>query len=175
MTVSSSCTDEQTLPALQRSAISRQNTLIIVPSYFDFVRLTDYLRRSETKISHTSISEYSSNSEISRARTTFFKGKKDFLIVTERFHFYRRYKLRGAKTLMFYSLPEHAQFYAEFATTPFLPSRKEGGEEEADVDVEDVSTRVLFSRFDALRLERVVGSKDARRMLSSGEDRFVFA
>jgi len=149
--------------------------LIVVPSYFDYVRLNDYLRRPDSKISYAAISEYSSNSEISRARTTFFKGKKDFLIVTERFHFYRRYKLRGAKTIVYYSLPEHAQFYSEFAQTPFLPSRKNGEEAEADVEVEEVSTRVLFSRFDALRLERVVGSVDARRMLASGEERFVFA
>jgi len=167
--------DKQTIPALQRSAISRQQTLIVVPSYFDYVRLNDYLRRPESKISYAAISEYSSNSEISRARTTFFKGKKDFLIVTERFHFYRRYKLRGAKTIVYYSLPEHARFYAEFAQTPFLPSRKNGEEAEAEVEVEEVSTRVLFSRFDALRLERVVGSVDARRMLASGEERFVYA
>jgi hypothetical protein len=167
--------DNQTIPALQRSAISRQQTLIVVPSYFDYVRLTDYLRRPESKISYAAISEYSSNSEISRARTTFFKGKKDFLVVTERFHFYRRYKLRGAKTIVYYSLPDHARFYAEFAQTPFLPSRKNGEETEAEVEVEEVSTRVLFSRFDALKLERVVGSVDARRMLASGEERFVFA
>jgi U3 small nucleolar RNA-associated protein 25 len=149
--------------------------LIVVPSYFDYVRLNDYLRRPESKISYAAISEYSSNSEISRARTTFFKGKKDFLIVTERFHFYRRYKLRGAKTLVFYSLPDHAQFYSEFAQTPFLPSRKDGKEVPSEVEAEEVSTRVLFSRFDALKLERVVGSVDARRMLGSAEERFVFA
>jgi U3 small nucleolar RNA-associated protein 25 len=76
---------------------------------------------------------------------------------------------------VFYSLPEHAQFYSEFAQTPFLPSRKNGEEVSSDVEADEVTTRVLFSRFDALRLERVVGSADARRMLGSGEERFVFA
>lgn len=165
---------QQTIPALQRSAISRQNTLIVVPSYFDFVRLTDHLRKDDS-ISFTSISEYSSNSEISRARTLFFKGKKSYLFVTERFHFYRRYKLRGARTLVFYALPDHAQFYAEFMQTPFLPSRSGGVEVESEVDAEDVSSRVLVSRFDALKLERVIGSKDARQILSRGDERFVYA
>lgn len=163
----------QTVPALQRSAISRQNTLIVVPSYFDFVRLIDHFRKDD-KISYTSISEYSSNSEISRARTMFFKGKKSFMVVTERFHFYRRYKLRGAKTIVFYALPEHAQFYTEFMETPFLPGRNGDGDE-VDVDVEEVSSRVLVSRFDALKLERVIGSQDARQILSRGDDRFVYA
>lgn len=124
---------------------------------------------------------YSSNSEISRARTLFFKGKKSFLILTERFHFYRRYKIRGAKTIVFYSIPEHAQFYTEFLATPFLPAARKQGQEgdvsemEVEVDEGEVSSRVLFSRFDKLRLERLVGSGDARRMLTSGEARFVFA
>ncbi|RXK42415.1 U3 small nucleolar RNA-associated protein 25 [Tremella mesenterica] len=162
---------KQTLPSLLRSAVSRQNTLVVVPSYFDFVRLTNALRKSEV-ITFSAISEYSSNSEISRARTTFFKSRVPFLIVTERFHFYRRYRLRGAKTLVFYSLPDHAQFYTEFLRMPFLGP---GGEEmEGEVDEGEVQSRVLFSRFDKLKLERVVGSEDARRMMSSGEGRFQF-
>jgi U3 small nucleolar RNA-associated protein 25 len=116
---------------------------------------------------------YSSNSEISRARTLFFKGKKAFLLVTERFQFYRRYRLRGAKTIVFYGPPDHARFYADFLHTPFIQSQKgEGGE--VEVDEGEVSSRVLFSRFDVLRLERVVGSTDARRMLISEEGRFEF-
>ncbi|WVO21378.1 uncharacterized protein IAS62_002686 [Cryptococcus decagattii] len=163
---------ENTIPALLRAAISRQNTLIVIPSYFDFVRVTNYLRKAD-KVSFAAISEYSSNAEISRARTLFFKGKKSFLIVTERFHFYRRYKIRGAKTIVFYSLPDHAQFYSELMETPFLASKNKL-EDEVDVDEAEVSSRVLFSRFDALKLERVVGSENARRLLKSGESRFDF-
>lgn len=162
----------QTIPALLRAAISRQNTLIVIPSYFDFVRVTNYLRKAD-KMSFAAISEYSSNAEISRARTLFFKGKKAFLIVTERFHFYRRYKIRGAKTIVFYSLPDHAQFYSELMGTPFLTSKNKL-EDEVDVDEAEVSSRVLFSRFDALKLERVVGSENTRRLLKSGESRFEF-
>lgn len=58
-----------------------------------------------------------------------------------------------------------------------MPARK-GGEESELVDVQvdegEVSSRVLISRFDKLRLERVVGSVDAKRMISSEESRFVF-
>lgn len=162
----------QTIPALLRAAISRQNTLIVIPSYFDFVRVTNYLRKAD-KVSFAAISEYSSNAEISRARTLFFKGKKAFLIVTERFHFYRRYKIRGAKTIVFYSLPDHAQFYSEFMDTPFLASKNKS-EDEVDIDEAEVSSRVLYSRFDALKLERVVGSENARKLLKTSESRFEF-
>ncbi|KAL1413346.1 rRNA-binding ribosome biosynthesis protein utp25 [Vanrija albida] len=166
---------KKTIPALLRSAVSRQNTLVVVPSYFDFVRLTNYLRKADS-VSYAAVSEYSSNAEISKARTLFFKGKRALLIVTERLHFYRRYKLRGAKTLVFYSLPEHAQFYSEFLATPFIPSREaEAAGADADVDPAEVSSITLFSRFDVLKLERVVGHDDARRMLASTEARFEFA
>lgn len=67
----------------------RSNTIVVIPSYFDFVRVVNYLRKAEL-VTFAAISEYSSNQEISRARTSFFKGKKAFLLVTERFHFYRR-------------------------------------------------------------------------------------
>ena len=126
---------------------------------------------------------YSSNPEISRARTEFFRGKKALLIVTERFHFYRRYKIRGAQTFVFYALPDHAQFYAEFLETPFLPSRTsrkksnndgEDDEEEEDVDPNDIACRVLFSRFDFLKLERIVGTVNARLMVTKGEAKFRF-
>jgi U3 small nucleolar RNA-associated protein 25 len=59
--------------------------------------------------------------------------------------------------------------------TPFLPGRSGGQEVEGEVDPEEVSSRVLVSRFDALKLERVIGSKDARQILSRGDERFVYA
>ncbi|KAK8854697.1 hypothetical protein IAR55_003436 [Kwoniella newhampshirensis] len=163
---------KKTIPALLRSAVSRQNTLIVVPSYFDFVRVTNHLRKTDL-VTYAAISEYSSNAEISRARTLFFKGKKAFLVVTERFHFYRRYKIRGAKTIVFYSLPDHAQFYSEFMQTPFLPGKNAEGAE-VEVDEGEVSGRTLFSRFDTLRLERVVGTENTRKFLKSEEGRFEF-
>ena len=38
-----------------------------------------------------SITRYSSNQDISRARQAFFAGNKSFLLVSERFHFFRRF------------------------------------------------------------------------------------
>lgn len=41
-------------------------------------------------VTFAAISEYSSNKDVARARQQFFTEKKAFLLVTERFHFYRR-------------------------------------------------------------------------------------
>ena len=38
-----------------------------------------------------SLTRYSSNQDISRARQAFFAGNKSFLLVSERFHFFRRF------------------------------------------------------------------------------------
>ncbi|KAE8213631.1 hypothetical protein CF327_g2883 [Tilletia walkeri] len=155
----------KTLPTLLKSAIASSKTLIFVPSYFDFVLLVDHLQKLEEKgeLKFTSISEYSNNREIARAREAFFSGKKDFLVVTERFHFYRRYVLRGARTLIFYAPPLHAAYYAEVAGMPFAPSQSSSSSEEV-VEAEDVSVQTVFCQFDFLRLCGVVGRKRAMRM-----------
>lgn len=122
------------------------------------------------------IPRYSSNQEISRARTSFFKGSKSLLLITERFHFYRRYRLRGAKTIVFYQLPDHSVFYPELVSFSFLPRKSGAGgggedeEEEVMVDEGEVSTRVLFSKWDWMRLERVVGTEDAGKMVVPGSE-----
>lgn len=51
-----------------------------------------------------------------------------------------------------------------------------------EVDESELSAHVVFSKFDLLRLERIVGTKDARRMCDLGgargegkaESRFTF-
>lgn len=98
---------------LLKSAVSSSQTLIFVPSYFDFVRLKRYLKKLDD-FSFASISEsvslsplsherqltetllsffpcrYSPTPDVSRARGAFFAGRVSFLLVTERFHFFRR-------------------------------------------------------------------------------------
>lgn len=163
---------------LRKSAVSSSQTLIFVPSYFDFVRLKRYLKKLDDFL-FASISEYSATPDVSRARGAFFAGKVNFLLVTERFHFFRRYRLRGAKTFVFYAPPEHAAYYPEVISFPFpragvrLNNAVQQGDE-PDVDESELSAQVLFSRFDLLRVERIVGREDARRMVTSGAEATKF-
>ncbi|GAA5946457.1 hypothetical protein JCM1841_003883, partial [Sporobolomyces salmonicolor] len=165
----------KTLPALLKSAISSSQTIIFVPSYFDFVRLKRYLTKLDD-FSFASISEYTPTPDVSRARGAFFSGKKKFLLVSERFHFFRRYRLRGAKTFVFYSPPDHPSYYAEFLSFPFsspsAPSALAGNPEAdpADVDESELSAHVVFSKYDLMKVERIVGTRDARRMVGLGQD-----
>lgn len=77
---------DKVLPQYRDSVMS--HTLIYIPSYFDYVRLRNYMKKEEIKFASTC--EYSSKSEVSRARHFFQKGERQFLLFTERFHFYKR-------------------------------------------------------------------------------------
>ncbi|KAJ3544901.1 hypothetical protein NM688_g5691 [Phlebia brevispora] len=105
------------------------------------------------------LSEYSSNQDISRARQAFFSGKKSFLLISERFHFFRRYKIRGIRNIIFYAPPDHPQFYTEFLSYPFLDDGVEPG---------DVTCKVIYSRYDYMRLERIAGADGAKELISRG-------
>ncbi|XP_016120688.1 digestive organ expansion factor-like, partial [Sinocyclocheilus grahami] len=76
---------DKILPQYRDSVMS--HTFIYVPSYFDFVRLRNYLKKED--VSFASVSEYSQRSEVSRARHYFQKGEKQFMLFSERFHFYK--------------------------------------------------------------------------------------
>jgi hypothetical protein len=95
----------QLLPSVLKSAVQSSNTVVFVPSSFDFIRVHNYFRK-HAGVTFTVLSEYvhplfmsnhqlifyrySTNQDISRARQAFFKGSKSFLLVSERFHFYKR-------------------------------------------------------------------------------------
>lgn len=64
------------------------HTLIYVPSYFDYVRLRNYFKKEDLNFTH--ICEYTKKAGVCRARRFFLKGEKQFLLFTERFHFYKR-------------------------------------------------------------------------------------
>ncbi|KAJ3761971.1 digestive organ expansion factor [Lentinula raphanica] len=146
----------QLLPTILKSAVQSSNTVIFVPSYFDFVRVHNHFRK--LIVSFTVLSEYSSNQEISRARQAFFSGQKSFLIVTERFHFYKRYKIRGIRNIVFYGPPDHPEFYQEYLSYPFLDD---------GIDSSDVSCRMLYSKYDWFRLERIAGTEEALELTKS--------
>ncbi|GAA5953125.1 hypothetical protein JCM10213_003423, partial [Rhodosporidiobolus nylandii] len=172
----------KTLPTLLRSAVASSQTLLVIPSYFDFLRVKRYLSTADLPgdFSFAAISEYTDTPDVSRARGAFFQGKVKWLVVTERFHFYKRYRLRGAKTFVFYSPPQHEAYYPEILSFPFVPPSSLSSPSaadfaasglEGDVDESELSAQVVFSKWDVMKLERIVGTKDARRMVKEEEGR----
>ncbi|XP_016047212.2 U3 small nucleolar RNA-associated protein 25 homolog [Erinaceus europaeus] len=149
------------LPQYRDAVMS--HTLIYVPSYFDFVRLRNYFKKEELNFAH--ICEYTRRSDVSRARHFFRLGEKQFLLLTERFHFYKRYTIKGVRNLIFYELPTYAHFYSEICNM----LRAAGGGEEAAW-----TCTVLYSRYDAQRLAATVGVERAAQMLQSKKNVHLF-
>ncbi|CEP10770.1 hypothetical protein [Parasitella parasitica] len=159
---------EKTLPTLRKSAIMQSHTLIFIPSYFDFVRVRNYFE--DNKYSYEPCSEYASGSAITRSRAQFFHGRSNFLLYTERLHFFRRYNIRGAFHIVFYGLPEDPLFYTEIVNFLGLKFDEASAAEEATF-----SCTALFSKYDFLKLERVVGTERAKKMCTAQKNVFMFS
>ncbi|XP_077866119.1 U3 small nucleolar RNA-associated protein 25 homolog [Saccoglossus kowalevskii] len=135
-------------------------TMIFVPSYFDYVRLRNYFRKEE--INFAQICEYTKQSNISRARVNFFEGKRPLLLYTERFHFFRRYKIRGIKHIVFYQLPTYPNLYSELCNMMRV-----------GIGI-DNSCTVVYSKYDVHRLTGVVGTQRCAHMLSANKSIHMF-
>ncbi|NWS89294.1 DIEXF factor, partial [Toxostoma redivivum] len=152
---------DKVLPEYRDAIMS--HTLIYVPSYFDYVRLRNYFKKEDLNFTH--ICEYTKKAAVCRARRFFLKGEKQFLLFTERFHFYKRYTIKGIRNLIFYELPTYSHFYSEICN--MLKARDSG------VDATWTCT-VLYSKYDAQKLAAVVGIDRTAQMLQSKKNVHLF-
>lgn len=153
------------LPSLMRGA-SGDGILIFIPSYMDYLRVRNYM--DENNYSATWISEYSSVSDLSRSRAYLADGRVKILLYTERLHHYRRFNLKGVRQLVFYGLPDNPTFYKE-AMRWLVRSHVE-----LEIPADLLRARVVFSQWDALKLERIVGTSRVGPLLKGSSDTFEF-
>ncbi|CAI7851867.1 unnamed protein product, partial [Closterium sp. NIES-54] len=132
--------------------------LVYTQSYFEFVRLRNFFKQEN--LSFCLLSEYTDERNVHRARAWFFQNRRRIMLYSERSHFYHRYRIRGIREVIFYSLPCYPHFYAE------ILNLLEG--------VDNASCSAIFTRFDNLELARIVGSSRSTRMLQSPNHTFMF-
>lgn len=157
------------LPHYVNRIVSGQ-TLIFFSSYFDFIRLRNYFAIEEKNGSGANfavLSEYMKKGGISASRQHFLEKTVRFLLVTERFHFYRRYKIRGIQHLIFYDLPIYSHFYPELCNM----IQDSSGEA---IEKFNQGCTVLFSKYDADRLVPVVGYEKACELIASDKNVHTF-
>ncbi|KAJ2669525.1 rRNA-binding ribosome biosynthesis protein utp25 [Coemansia sp. RSA 1085] len=153
---------DQTLSDIEKD---QKHLLIFVSSYFDFVRIRNTCK--DRGYIFAAISEYSTKSEAMRARIKLYEGELQFILYSERAHFYHRYPIKGIHHLVFYSLPDHPHFYSELVNLMLTHNN--------DVSADQLSCTAFYTKFDQLKLERIVGSKLVTQLASSERSQFTFA
>lgn len=162
-------------PLLKSKTFSQQplGALLWMTSYADFLRVKNFLDTSliAQDVSFGAISEYTAVREVARARSHFLTGKHSILLYTERAHHFRRYRIQGVKKVIMYKLPDNPLFYKEV-----VDGHLGAKPSDANLDSLEANVKVLYSRLDALSLERVVGSDRYMTMLNEkGGDTFSFS
>ena len=162
------------LPNLLRSSNKAANkgTLIFVPTYLDFVRLRNHFSTATetTNLSFGTISEYSTRGDVARARSHFFNGRHSILLYTERAHHYFRYRLKGIRRLVFYGVPENPVFWTEMieALSTNAQHDLEWAQSQKAKQGKGL-VRAMFSKWDVMKLERIVGTERVARLVSDRE------
>lgn len=169
------------LPPILRDPKHQKGILLFVPTYVDFVRLRNYLSTSAdaTNLSFGSVSEYTPRKDVLRARSHFLNGRHSLLLYTERAHHHFRYRLKGVRRIVFYGVPENPMFWAELISVLGLVSvgttEKSKSKSVAAGVAKKGAVRALFSKWDAMKLERVVGTERVARLINDrGGDVFDF-
>lgn len=137
------------------------HTLILVSSYFDYIRLRNHFRRE--KLSFTQICEYTEENKVAKARQLFYFGARQFMLYTERCHFYHRYKIKGIRNIIFYEPPVYAKFYSELVANliPELQGQK------FDASGTQFNSTTLFTNHDTLQLGALIGYKNASKLVKT--------
>lgn len=156
---------ESVLPQLLERHES--GTLIFVPSYFDFVKIRNHFE--EQNVPFAGLDEYTSTKNISRARTFFQQSKVQILLYSGRLHHFRRFELRGIRRIVFYSVPENPNFYLEMVQSMIKDSHT------ASQTPALLQCKTVFTKYDSLALERIIGSSRLSAVLKERYQVFEYS
>ena len=161
---------EHVLPKLTR--LNQKHTLIYIPSYFDFIAVRNLLLKRE--VNFVSVTEYARVSEVSRGRARFLQGRKSIMLYTGRAHFFLRHKIKGARHVIFFGLPEYADFYPNVVNM-LSNDVADDDDEDGDITRMPMSCLSLFTKFDAHQLQRVVGTSHTEKMIKGEKSSYMFS
>lgn len=171
-------------------------TVLFVQSYFDFVRLRTFFKNKNAQVAF--ISEYSEKKDCQRSRHQYETGERPILMVTERAIVFDKITLRYARNVVMYSLPESPDTFTDVLCEitnsenwkVIMKLRVNQAKMAKDKEEEDKleearsimrerhqdrSVVGLFSKFDKLQLERIVGTAAHAKMISNeAKDSFNF-
>ncbi|CAO1432281.1 unnamed protein product [Diamesa hyperborea] len=152
----------------QFKSATMAHCMIYVPSYFDYIRIRNYLKKEE--LNFTQICEYTKDNKISRARTLFYHGGAHFMLYSERAHFFRRTRVKGIRHIIMYQPPVWSHFYPEM-----INLMHESNQNPRDVIVRNSMTvTVLYTKYDLLQMSAIVGSENVAKMIQTKKQTHMF-
>ncbi|KRW98859.1 hypothetical protein PPERSA_04792 [Pseudocohnilembus persalinus] len=127
------------------------NAVIFCSSYFEYLKVKDYL--AKINASFQGVCEYTKKNRV-QSRCTLWK-KKEFrtILYSERLSFFDIWHLKNQQHILFYSLPRTGFLYKEFLQNIDNPNPK-------------TKIQCLFTKYDAMQLERIVGTESAKEFLA---------
>ncbi len=143
------------------------HTLVFVPSYLDYVKVRNWFTKSD--LDYLEVCEYTKDSKIAKARDHFFHGEAHFMLYTERSHFFRRFTLKGIRHLIFYQLPQYPHFFSDLCNMMHAVYQNRKGGSDGNMSI-----KVLYSEYDRLRLNGVVGNKRCEQIMASKKKAHMF-
>jgi hypothetical protein len=79
-------------------------TVLFVPHYFDFIKIRTFIRNLNAQVCF--ISEYSEKKSCQRSRHFYESAQRPILVITERAIVFQKIRLRYARNIVLYGLPE---------------------------------------------------------------------
>jgi len=156
---------EKVMPGFTKD--SMYHTCVFVPSYFDYVKVRNWFKASD--LDYCQVNEYTKDKKIAQARDMFYHNEKHFLLYTERCHFYRRFRIKGIRHLIFFQPPTFDWMFAELCNLLQKSFQNPRGGSESNMSI-----TILYTKYDIQRLNLCVGNETASKMLSSENSRHIF-
>ncbi|XP_037820121.1 digestive organ expansion factor homolog [Lucilia sericata] len=144
------------------------HTMIYIPSYFDYVQLRNYFKAEN--ISFVQICEYTKKEKMARARDMFFHSGAHFMLYSERSHFFKRTRIKGIRHIIMYQPPQWPHFYSEMIN--LMHSSNQNSRDGLE---DSMSITVLYTKYDCLQLNGILGSENATSLLESDKAVHVYA
>eukprot|EP00871_Galdieria_phlegrea_P002286 jgi/Galph1/3058/GphlegSOOS_G1741.1 len=132
----------------------KMQTLIFIPSYFDYVQIRNfcYNKQKAGELTFGTFCEYSTDSHILAEKKALVESR--FCFNDREILFYRRETIPEISCILFYQAPEHAHFYEELVrslkTSEQIPT-----------------VHILYDSFDYFPLERIVGTTFCKELMKN--------
>ncbi|XP_013097817.2 U3 small nucleolar RNA-associated protein 25 homolog [Stomoxys calcitrans] len=157
---------EKILPQFRSTIFA--HCMIYVPNYFDFIQLRNYFKAES--VNFVQICEYTKKEKVARARDMFFHSGAHFLLYSERSHFFKRTRIKGIRHIIMYQPPQWPNFYSEMINLMHTSNQNSRDGLESSMSI-----TVLYTKYDCLQLNGILGSENATNLLESEKTIHVYA